>query len=329
MNAVTTQPQAQAEAAPSQDGASASNIIVFQDEELKKRAAGLIAFWTLSGDVRLEALDQALRAEGSSAIRPDAPSNVVALRRAVETLADNLKLESHGKEGGKWRLVAPGSKEEVKEETTPGTTLFNGETRRKKALVYDVKLTAQLTGNARDVLEVENLTGNPTAESDLRAAMAYAKTALDTSDISAWLCERLSGLGAVRLRESGGFYFVPVDSVSRWEKLTNALKACSSHLLYSIPAMKTKDAMEAILAAVTAETRQACKEISEAVGSAELGSRALETKEKQTSSILSKVERYEGILGTRLDDLRQALDETRQAIATAILLASQPSGEAT
>ena len=81
--------------------------------------------------------------------------------------------------------------------------------------------------------------------------------------------------------------------------------------------MRTRDAVDAILAAITAETRSECDKMAAEIATAGLGKRALETREEATAGLLGRLERYEGLLGTRLDELRAAIDETRNAVAMA------------
>jgi hypothetical protein len=53
-----------------------------------------------------------------------------------------------------------------------------------------------------------------------------------------------------------------------------------------------------------------------------MGTRALKNREKQTATLLARLDQYETLLGTKLDELRAAIDETRSAVAVAALAAS-------
>lgn len=270
-------------------------IIAIDDAEINKRSCGRITMWDLSGDVDLGRLAAAL---GDVVAHPDEPSPKVALHRAVDDVARLNRLEVRNRGAGEWVIVDEPEQDGDR-------------------LIYPVACSAHLANDTEVVVR------GPRASLDVQGAYDRARASLATTDVGNWLCDTLTKLGGIGLRDRGGVYFVPQDRVDIWERVVAALKTCSSHRVHTIPAMRSQDAVEAILTALTADTKAACDAMVEDIGSSTLGKRALETRENQTADLLARVDRYEGLLGTQLDELRDAIDKTRQAVAVARMMTSR------
>lgn len=297
MNAVSTSP------VPS----GVAKVIALHDDEITKKACGSIAFWSLSKEpITLPRLVEALLKEGSPATPPESPSALVALHRAMQVTSKTLKLDLHGRERGKWALVGKASTE-----LSPDGS---------SKLAYPVEATAELS-DAGTLIS----TGGDRFQLLLQQEFDAAKSQISSQDIGAWLCRKLSALDAVALRPSGGFYFLPQPVVFKWEKIVRALKQCSKHCIYSIPALKSSDAVEAILAAITSDTQQACDKISAEIPT--VGKRALESRQVETTALLERAAKYEELLGMQLTGLRKAVEETRCAVAAAMLTAGNSDEE--
>lgn len=280
-------------------------IAVSAATELEKAACGRIVMWSLQGDMTVSALGAALEAAGSKAIPPEPPSALVALHRAVDAVARALgRLEVHHVSRGEWAIV--------------GKPVEHTGVQRE--LVYPIDCTAKLVrpeGGGEEYLEI---TGR--GEDQIRAAYEVAKGVLAPSDIGTWLTDKAAKLGAIPLRDRGGVYFVPQPQVWKWERIVKAIKACSKHGVYALPAMKSQDAVEAILSALTADTQAACDKIADDIADGTLGTKALANREKSTAELLDRVSQYETLLGSKLDALRTAIAETQAAVATAAFAAA-------
>lgn len=307
MNATTIQQPA--DTATLQTSKGAQVIAIDADGEIEKRACGRIVMWSLQGDVGVETLKTALKTAGSPAIPPEEPSALVALHRAVDATARILgHLDVHHKGRGEWAIVSKPSETEAPD--------------GQKSLVYPIACTAKVV---REKGGAETLTIDGQGADQIRAAYEAAKHTLAPADVGTWLCDKLAALRALRLRDSGGVYFLPQQSVRSWTRVTQALAACSKHRLHTIPAMKSADAAEAILASLAELTREACDKISADIADGTLGEKALANRDAETRALLARVELYEGLLGGKLDDLRVICDETRAAVATAALASSSGS----
>jgi hypothetical protein len=279
-----------------------SVIAVDAASEMDKRACGRIVMWTMNGDVTVDALTRALASVESKALAPEPPSALVALHRAVDAVAKALgRLEVHHVSRGEWAIVGKPTEQDGVQ----------------RQLVYPIDCTAKLVREG----DTERLEISGKGEDQIRAAYEVAKGVLASSDIGTWLCEKLTKLGAVALRDRGGVYFIPRPQVWKWDLIVKALRACSKHTVHGIPAMRSQDAIDAILSALAADTRTECDKIAADIGDGTLGAKALANREKTTGELLGRLDAYNEILGGRLDELRAAIEETRAAVATAALAA--------
>jgi hypothetical protein len=284
---------------------AATNLIAIQDHEINKQAVGRIVFWQLAGSVNRTRLAETLHNASTAATPPEEVSPGVAVHRAVETVARANSGEARQLTRGVWAIVGKGEAQET------GTTLGS--------IAYAVKSKARVAPLPSGIaVEGEH-------EAALVNAFAEAKAALSPQDVSVWLTKQLELLGAVALRETGGFYFVPQDVIFAWEEIATAVKLASSHKLYAVPALKSQDALDAILGAVTLDTQAACAEASRDLGT--LGKRGLATREGELSALVQRASRYEAILGKKLDTLRVAIEETRASVATAMFALGSEESE--
>lgn len=276
-----------------------------QDYELNQKACGRIVWWALSGPMHVATFGERLALEGASVQPPEAPSPKVALHRAAEDAARAAGTVCRSLGAGAWALASK-PREENADDGRP-------------RLVSDIVTRAMLRDD--DSIRAEG----PDAEA-IEDAFARAREHLSSQDMSGWLCDAIAKLGAVALRESGGFYFVPKDAVERWQAVARAVEGCSGHKLYNVPALRSADALDAILAAVTSDTQKACADITRDMGS--LGPRGLGTRENELRALSDRASRYEAILGTKLDVLRDAIRETQAGITAAVFaLSSESSAE--
>ena len=272
-----------------------------EQDALNKNACGRIVWWALSGETAVDALSAALADHKATVAPPAAPSPMVALHRAADDAAKSNSAECRKLARGSWAIA--GKAEEQLDDAGADVLV--------SAIRSRVWLSDDETVQVRGLFEEE-----------IRTGYDRARRYLSQAAISQWLCKTIDGLGAVPLRESGGVYFLPRDVVSDWEPLVSAISAVK---LFSVPALRSADALDAILAAVTKDTEKACAELSADLGSA--GKRALETRENDLQALVERTGRYEAILGKKLDDLRAAIGETRGAITAAMFAIVQDDAE--
>jgi hypothetical protein len=109
-------------------------------------------------------------------------------------------------------------------------------------------------------------------------------------------------LHAVALRDSGGIYFVPRDGVKAYRVVKAALAGCSSHVMHEIPALKSSEAIAAILDAISTEVQTEINTLDGALNLNEIGPRAAVNRREHLSALAAKVSSYEKLLGRPLGD---------------------------
>ena len=70
---------------------------------------------------------------------------------------------------------------------------------------------------------------------------------LSQADFGSWLVRLAEGQHAVALRDTGGIYFIPRSSLDAWHRITAVIDAVSGHRIFEVPAMRSDEAVEAIL----------------------------------------------------------------------------------
>lgn len=274
-----------------------AQVIAIRDDMAASAEVGSIVWWSLRGDVNRDQLQAALRLAGSSVDAPPEVSQVVALSRAMAAAAKLFSAETHQRKRGSWLLVHHPIEDGL-----------------AKRLTYDVRAEAELRSG---VLEIAAAYPD---ETTVREAYAAARANLSVIDMGGWYCDQLTRLGAIPLRERGGFYFLPRAGQVEWERIVSAVHSSSEHRIERMPAMRSADAVDAIIRALTADTAGECTKLQEALDNG-VGSRALAARERDAANLLVKVASYEAMLGASLDTLRNSVEEMRGAVCVARLSA--------
>lgn len=314
-----------------------NSIVVAPDAALGE-TAGAISYWRLSGSVQLGALRDAWLAAGlPEKDLPAEPSGKVGLSRAIGTLESStrkaVKINGGDFEGG-WGLVDfltdDGNVRTVQvlraqreDEVEDAEGQDPRVSRASRGLVVDVEY-----GYAGEV----DRDSRTLAES-LRRAYRVACGELAPVDVSVWLKHLADQASCVSLRDSGGIYFIPRDGVERWEKIVAVVAAVSNgaYKVFRIPALQTREAVEAILDSIEQEAKGAIEAFEADLtkeGDDALGARALRTRQGQVEKLAGKLSKYEGLLNVKLDGLRASL-ETVQADLTAAEWALQAEKDKT
>lgn len=271
--------------------------------------AGAIIWWRLNGTVDHEELCAAWADAGlPEKLTPSSPSAARALTRAMNELQDRTHIVRPLPKGG-LALVQETADTEAND------------------LGHAVLLTAELdaNGDVKMLFKGEDPAGGMALPdpSNIRkrlfSAFGKHRLALSTTDISEWLAVVVhKHLDAVSLRDKGGIYFVPATSMEEWAKIVKVLREVSGHFIAEIPAMKSAEAVAAILDAIEREAETEVARMMEELGDGALKKRALEGRVRLCQSLDAKVTSYEGLLGTHLDKLRERIEAVRAQMTVAI-----------
>lgn len=272
---------------------------------LDGQAAGAMIWWELSGNVDRDTLTLAWKAAGlDEKFVPDTISSREALKRALDEMRE------------KRLLVRP-------LEGARGYSLVEERAAGEK-LEYAQQLTVTCGEGAALVFEP---TIHPWCADVVQKHFAQQLT-LNPSDISGLLLRFCESLLSVPLRSRGGFYFLPPAAVEKFRMAAQVLRLVSGHVCYEIPAMRSKEAVEAILAAVQHEAEAEAAAMVEILDAGEVGARGLRGQANRCARVEAKLASYEDLLGAKLTALTDNLKSIRARLTEAALVASTDDKDA-
>lgn len=273
-------------------------MIAVQGSNIKD--AGAIVWWALRGGLDVAALATEWRARIDvgepleEGWLPQLPSRRVAIQRAVTDLAAPGILVRPVKAG--WGIV----EERLQED---GTTLRHAQT---VTFTYD------------KVLRVKCSVPGHAYEARVEEQIEHYSRHLEVHDVSRWMSNMMDRLQGVPLRESGGVYFVPAYSRAALDALVGALGAAApANRVYRVAAVQDEEAVRAFLDAVATSIAAEVARTREELGRADMGAKALETRMRVAAEARAKLDAYENLLGTRLDEIHAELAELTNAIVNA------------
>ena len=266
---------------------------------------GAVTFWTLSEHTNRDCLEQEFLALQLESFLPEPRPLSALLKDALEEVMSGSRL-----------LIRPLADKE-------GFAVIREE-RGTHNNVYNTELLARVQQTQPPTLFIQP---NDERATQLRLAFANQTNRLPATQMSNVLVRLVEHIGGVRLRPSGAVYWIPGPRLDEWQRIALATEVSAVHrpsavylLRHQLDASAIRAVREAVLNDVQAETQRICDEIT----SGQLGSRALETRQRQAGELRHKVLLYEDILNVTLDNLHAAVERTEQAAATAsLLLASQ------
>lgn len=260
--------------------------------------AGAIVWWRLSGDTNVSAIEEAWLASGlDRRLLPAPPSSAAAASRACSEQVDKDRFirSIPAKAGASgWAVV--------------DQVISNG--------ALDYKVVAKVRTSAQGItIEPDS---NPLAEK-LKADYQIALARYTINDISGWLTKLVFEAKAVSLRDTGGVYFVPKEGTELFRKMVDVLQNVSHHQVFEVPALKSEEAVEAILDAVTMEATKEARVIETELDTGNIKHRALGSREKKVKALQEKIETYERLLGRNLGEIKDRMLSLQAGIVAAKL----------
>lgn len=265
---------------------------------------GAVVFWSLADSSDRHRLQSGLARLGLAEMVPDPRPASAVLRDALEEIL-----------GGRQTLVRPLAARD-------GFTVV----REDRGVTENSYVTALV---ARVIGEPPRLRFDPDDDRADRVRQAYQRHVdrIPAGQLSAALVRIVEGLGGTRLRPSGAVYWVPGHRLAEWAEIATAVEQSATgrpSAVYAIRHRLDAEAVRAVRDAVVAEVTAEAQRIAADVATGELGSRALETRQKEAADLRNKVLLYEELLSLGLDGLHLAVDRADQAAAGAsLLLAAQ------
>lgn len=284
------------------------SVIAVNEKIAQGGNVGAIVWWVLNGVVSYTKLIESLQASGlDEKLMPPPITADCALRRAAKAQEERRFLARPLGRGIGWAMVQERSTED-------------GE-----SLTHEVVCKVKLT-------DTEQMVATPADHpvvALVRADYEAARDAYTPQDVSAWVVRVADSLRCLRLRERGGVYFVPADALPVWKGLVEAIRtAHGGHDLYEVPAMKSEEAVKAILDAVVREAEEEATQMQQELIDGDIGGKALNGRADKVADIKAKVAHYEELLGVTQTALREKLDTLRADLTAAALLALAEEGSA-
>lgn len=266
------------------------------------KTAGAIIWWRLAGDTSIANLRTQWENQNLPVDQlPEVPSPQAALTRAAGSLATKHRLVRPLPSGRGWALVD--------EHTTETKSL---EYQEVAHLTLGPEGKVKLEQKGPGITSVDNL--------KLHAAFEEAQRTLTVNDVSAWLSKLVKPmLQAVSLRDTGGVYFVPADFMSTFHAMSKAIQGATTHRIFEVPALKSTDAIDAILSAVMREADTECGAMETELDVGQLKVRALGSRVTRCASLLVKVETYENLLGVGMAHVKERIESLRAGVVAAQL----------
>jgi len=148
---------------------------------------------------------------------------------------------------------------------------------------------------------------------------------LGSSEQSLWLTRLAKNvLGGVPLEGGSGHYFIEPSKVPVWRNLHKVLGGVGI-FLHEIPAMRSTQAVEAVLSSLRVHVNKSLEELEEEVkkyikkqndgSQRKIQDRVIQDRQKRTLKDLELIERYEKLFSCRLEDLRAQIEKVQMSYA--------------
>lgn len=273
--------------------------------------------WWEPGRVKVQALKDGLTQAGYSNLLPKASTVSSALRETLAGFIDAAKIKVRG---------SPVSINPLRDDVRgfEAVRQDRGDTEN----IHDFVMSVVLDDKDQVRIAKHNPQYVPQAEivkDQLELKMTEVfQSQLDwypTAMVSGCISRLLSALGGVLCRRTGGVYFLPEVAAKKFEPLADMLDAAEGELSVTITKFALRPgerSYDLVLTSLRQEVSDALVEIEE--GLAELGtskprSNGQATRLATLDALNAKVSRYESLLGVAMQDMHDAVEKVKGAVA--------------
>lgn len=243
--------------------------------------SGALVYWSLSGSVDHQRMTKDWQEAGlDPAECPPQTTPAMALRLAVHAVVGGTLLVRRF--DGAWIIGADGVVEGGKEWGA-----------REVCRMW---LTS---GGTRVAYE-----GNEELAKSVTARFEENQAALAPVVFSTWLPDYVRyRCGGIAMRESGGFYYLPPTGLAKFQMARHVIESVSKHKVTMIQVLRTEEAVTAILASLTADTKSALDSLLEDATTP----RKAKNRKELVLALRARLEQYEEFLGTKHDEIEAEL----------------------
>jgi len=273
--------------------------------------SGALVYWSLSSGTNGPALIDALEGQGlRAADGPKLPAPARCLTRAAKAIAQEQRGSIHRHNGVLWCVDSEALE-------VDGAPVYRASWGVKLGEIGMPEWYPGHRGEASDATR-ENLRDR---------YMSLLDGELSTGDVSSWLLDTTERMFGLMLRRTGGIYFIPHSTLDDFTKRVQALHSVSACKVYMIPAMHASMGVAALVDALAAEVAELADRTFAELDSGDLGARAIETRTRRAEALLGKVEHFEKLLDTSLDELTERAKKLAAA-STAAHIAAMSKADA-
>ena len=137
-----------------------------------------------------------------------------------------------------------------------------------------------------------------------------------TETVSACIAKVISSLGGIRIRRTGGLYFVPGKNLEDFEKFCLAAKG-PEVVAVRFPLVPTENSYASVLRSVKDIAKERMKAVEESLatlGQSKMRSNGKETRLKECQDVLDLLKDYEEILGVDLAESKDIVAKVEAAV---------------
>jgi hypothetical protein len=261
---------------------------------------GVVSFWTLSASFDRQSLLEGWGALGHADLVPEPRPYVAVLKDALAEVVGTAHTLIRPLASKTGFTVVRENRGEDENEFVP---LFNARIPEGEG--------SPLFNNESDVTD------------KVLAAFFQKRGQLTAQQVSGAMVAAVYKLGGIRLRPTGGIYWLAGSRMDEWEQAGGVVAAAArggAATTYVIRHEIDEKAALAVQDALVEEVEAEAKRLVQEVQSGELGGRAVRTRKAEAVALRNKVTEYEQLLNTHLGSLRSSLDAAEQSIAMAALL---------
>ena len=263
---------------------------------------GVTTFWSLCDETPLEALREGLESIGRADLVPEGIEGGDALKRALNSVFRNRNTLVRPLEGmrGAYAVVLEDAasmgdekmryEEAFKVACIDGDLVFNPDDSEHKFMVE------------REFQE--------------------QKKVVPAARLGSVLTKAVVSLHGIPVRPKGGMYWISDEHLEAWHKVCDVISAANGR--NRVLGMRTTSeggTLDAVCFSLTTKVEKMLEGLKDDLEHGDLGKRGLASRERQAQELDSFIQKYEGILGRSLQDLRDRAQEAESAAAVALLAA--------
>lgn len=280
-------------------------------------AAGLMVWWELSGLVDFVDLEETWVTSGfDKKLLPKPTTMEVALSRsAVSCLTGKRQLCRPLTKRGSWEIVYEVvTRDDDMNDGLEWTPIVQGWIQHDK-----------LSATKQPMIRVLDEERGATLREAIVAKIPFYQRTMVAVDVSYWLLGLLASemFNATPMRAAGGFYFIPADKVALWRSVVEVVQAVGQNTMYEVPAMKTNEAVKAILSQVRADAELQLNSMAEYL-KGDVSTKGLNATERDAARVRAKLQNYIETLGVALPELTEWCEQIHGAVQAAHMIRAVP-----